>query len=80
MTTTGRTEMAAVAGPGGVGKSRIVGELTAKIAASSVTRTPIFASGKFDQYSRYLSITTVIDINLQMRLGVWCVGDPFQRL
>jgi predicted ATPase len=52
MSTTGRTEMATVAGPGGVGKSRLVGELTAKIAAASVTRTPIFASGKFDQYSR----------------------------
>jgi predicted ATPase len=46
--------MAMVAGAAGSGKSRLVGELLAKIAATSVPGliSPVFASGKFDQYSR----------------------------
>jgi predicted ATPase len=50
----GRTEMTMVAGAAGSGKSRLVGELLAKIAAttSATAVTPVFASGKYDQYSR----------------------------
>jgi predicted ATPase len=50
----GVTQLGLVAGPGGSGKSRVVGELQAMVAAAcaSLSQTPIFASGKFDQYSR----------------------------
>jgi predicted ATPase len=56
--------MAMVAGPGGSGKSRLVGELLARIAATSVPGliSPVFASGKFDQYSRrpFAAVITAI--------------------
>jgi histidine kinase len=52
--STGRTEMAVVAGAGGVGKSRLVGELLAMVSTvcAATAHTPVFASGKFDQYTR----------------------------
>jgi hypothetical protein len=49
-----RTEVALVAGAGGVGKSRVVGELMAMISNTLATtsQSVIFASGKFDQFTR----------------------------
>jgi predicted ATPase len=51
---SGRSEIVLVAGPGGVGKSRLVGELSAMICVTCATdkQTPLFASGKYDQYTR----------------------------
>jgi predicted ATPase len=50
----GRSEVAMVAGAGGVGKSRVVGELLAMISTTlaSTDQTAVFASGKFDQFTR----------------------------
>lgn len=45
---TGRAECVGVAGPSGVGKTRLVQELRADVAA----RRGRFATGKFDQYRR----------------------------
>jgi histidine kinase len=46
--------MGVVIGPGGVGKSRVVGEVSAMESASCAGsgETPVFASGKFDQFTR----------------------------
>jgi predicted ATPase/signal transduction histidine kinase len=66
----GASELVLVAGPAGIGKSSVVGELRRTVSPGRA----LFASGKFDQYKRDIPYATVVEAFQGLVSGV--LGEP----